>query len=537
MTYFLYQHQTKLKLLLTFFVCIFFTGSITAQISPGDLTKAHANLEGMSNCTKCHELGEKVYNSKCLDCHTEIKSLMNSGRGYHAGSEVKGKECYSCHSEHHGRNFRIINFDSKKFDHAKAGFELKGAHKKKDCKDCHQSKFINDAKLNKRSFTYLGLDTKCANCHEDFHQATLGDNCSDCHNNDAFKPASLFDHNKSRFKLTGSHDKVECIKCHPSEKRNGKDFKKFKSVAFTTCGSCHKDPHQGRFGGDCQSCHSTNSFQQINAGSFDHNKTKFPLAGKHRSVKCDNCHKEGLNKKLQFANCTDCHKDYHKGVFVADQKIKDCDECHTENGFTPSHFGVEQHNLVAFKLTGMHLAVPCITCHNKDDNEWKFRQIGLKCIDCHQNIHGKELTTRYLPDNECSSCHSSESWKTISFDHNKTDFKLQGKHLNAVCADCHNKKGETKSVFIFASVKANCEFCHTDIHFGQFRKGDSSDCSECHTYNDWKPEKFDHEKTRFSLQGAHQKLKCIQCHKIENQNGNSFVKFKLEDFKCASCHS
>ena len=103
-----------MKLVLLFIISVFCSYSF-AQISPGDLTKAHADLEGMSNCTKCHELGEKVYNSKCLDCHTEIKSLINSGKGYHSGTDVKGKECFSCHSEHHGRNFRIVNFDSKNF--------------------------------------------------------------------------------------------------------------------------------------------------------------------------------------------------------------------------------------------------------------------------------------------------------------------------------------------------------------------------------------------------------------------------------------
>ena len=173
------------------------------QISPGDLTKAHADLEGISNCTKCHEIGEKVLSSKCLDCHTEIKSLINANRGYHSYSEVKKRECASCHNEHHGRNFRIVNFNEDSFDHNKAGFKLTGAHSKKDCKDCHQSKFISDGNLKKKSKTYLGLNQKCASCHEDFHQGSLGTECSTCHSTEKFKPAANFDHNKTAFKLTG----------------------------------------------------------------------------------------------------------------------------------------------------------------------------------------------------------------------------------------------------------------------------------------------------------------------------------------------
>ena len=100
-----------------------FTLPIYSQISPGDLTTAHAKLEGISNCTKCHVLGEQVQVSKCLDCHKEIKALMDANRGYHSSSEVKGKNCWSCHSEHHGRNFRIVNFKRDGFDHSKAGFQ------------------------------------------------------------------------------------------------------------------------------------------------------------------------------------------------------------------------------------------------------------------------------------------------------------------------------------------------------------------------------------------------------------------------------
>ncbi|MGA8264330.1 MAG: hypothetical protein WB779_07810, partial [Ignavibacteriaceae bacterium] len=69
------------------------TANIYAQLSPGDLTKAHANLEGLSNCTKCHELGDKVTNTKCLDCHKDINSLLVKNMGYHSSPEVKNKEC------------------------------------------------------------------------------------------------------------------------------------------------------------------------------------------------------------------------------------------------------------------------------------------------------------------------------------------------------------------------------------------------------------------------------------------------------------
>ncbi len=45
---------------------------LAAQISPGALSSPHSHLEGISNCTQCHELGNKVSDNKCLACHTEI---------------------------------------------------------------------------------------------------------------------------------------------------------------------------------------------------------------------------------------------------------------------------------------------------------------------------------------------------------------------------------------------------------------------------------------------------------------------------------
>ena len=112
--------------------------SANAQISPGSLAAVHSHLEGMSNCTKCHELGDKVTNAKCLACHTELKARVDQNKGYHVSSEVRGKNCTNCHSDHHGVNFQILRFDKEKFNHNLAGFALTDAHAKKTCKDCHK---------------------------------------------------------------------------------------------------------------------------------------------------------------------------------------------------------------------------------------------------------------------------------------------------------------------------------------------------------------------------------------------------------------
>ena len=176
-------------LISTFFIPFFLliVSRLLAQISPGDLSEVHSALEGMSNCTQCHILGDKVSNEKCLACHIEVKERIDANKGYHSSSGVKGKSCVACHNDHHGRTFEIIRFEKEKFDHSLAGYELLGAHAKKSCADCHKSEFITDPKIKKKKYaSYLGLNTSCLSCHIDYHQNTLSRTCTDCHTFDNF---------------------------------------------------------------------------------------------------------------------------------------------------------------------------------------------------------------------------------------------------------------------------------------------------------------------------------------------------------------
>lgn len=529
---------TKIYFITAVILVLINTANSYAQLSPGDLTKAHANLEGLSNCTKCHVLGEKVTNEKCLDCHKEINSLIQKNIGYHASSEARNKNCSKCHSEHNGRDFQIIRFDENKFDHSTTGYVLKGKHSQIKCNECHQSKFIKDPDLKIRRNTFIGLTTNCNNCHEDVHQKTLGNNCINCHNFDSFKTATKFDHNTARFRLTGLHRSTDCVKCHKMETKNGRRFQSFTGLSFNRCISCHADVHRGKFGKTCENCHNTSGFKNIKTSSFDHSRTNFPLAGKHRYVKCSDCHGVKLASRPKYKFCTDCHKDYHKGQFTKNNVVTDCSKCHNVYGFSPSTFTIEKHNTTKFALVGSHLAVSCIGCHKTGTEDWNFNFSSQKCIACHKNVHGTEITYKFLGNNNCENCHNVERWNKISFDHSKTKFALEGKHKTVDCRNCHTYKISADKVgYKFASLKTNCESCHNDIHNGQFKAAGQTDCSNCHLFDSWKTLKFDHENTKFSLKGAHSKLKCIQCHKPVDNNGVLFIKYKLEEFKCADCHT
>lgn len=525
------------NILIVIFFGIMLVNPLLAQISPGELAEVHAHLEGISNCTKCHHLGEKVLNENCLACHTEIKSRVDQQKGYHASAEIRGKECFSCHNDHHGRKFEIIRFDKEKFDHKLTGYELLGAHAKKTCKDCHKTEFITDQKIKDKKFTYLGLNTACSTCHDDYHQNTLSKKCDDCHNNELFKPAPKFDHSKAKFQLLGKHKTVDCLKCHKTETRNEKKFQEFAGLKFSNCTSCHKDVHENKFGQDCKQCHSEDSFHTIKGiSNFDHDKTNFKLEEKHKTVACKSCHKTNLTDPLKYARCTDCHSDYHNKQFEKEGVSPDCNECHSIKGFSGSSFTIEKHNAGSFKIEGAHLATPCFECHKKQE-KWSFREIGTRCSDCHEDIHKDKINTKYYPETDCRNCHDVETWKKVSFEHSKTKFELLGVHQKQSCKACHfPKDNEGKEQQRFSGLETACANCHNDKHFKQFETNGDTDCKRCHQFDNWKIPTFDHNKTRFVLDGNHKNVACNKCHKEKQIEQTIFVQYKFEDFKCETCH-
>ena len=215
--------NTKYYLLIVILTTSFLT-QVYAQVSPGDLAKSHAHLEGISNCTQCHSVGKEVTREKCLACHKEIKAEIDAHKGFHSSKEVGMKNCAVCHSDHHGRNFDMIRLDKKKFNHNLTGFALKGEHAKQECAACHTPERIKDPVLKKRKGTFLGLSQNCLSCHDDYHQGHLSKNCTECHNFTSWKNATGFDHNKTRFPLLGKHRTVKCIDCHKMEIVNGKKY-------------------------------------------------------------------------------------------------------------------------------------------------------------------------------------------------------------------------------------------------------------------------------------------------------------------------
>jgi len=527
----------KFKHVLFPFVALFLSLQSFAQLSPGELSKAHAHLEGISNCTQCHILGEKVSDTKCLDCHSLLNKRIELGKGYHVSSEVKGKACIECHSDHHGLKFEMIRFDKKTFKHDLTGFPLTGAHQKNDCKACHQTKYISDKNIAKKEYTYLGLGTSCLSCHQDYHQESLSSDCMACHDMDQFAPASKFQHSKTKFPLEGKHQKVDCDQCHKIEIVNGERFQNFKGLEFKTCTACHIDVHKNKFGNKCTECHSVNSFRSLNAlNNFDHNRSNFKLEGKHKNVDCKTCHTGSYTKPIAHKRCSNCHQDIHEGQFRKNNQSPDCKLCHTVEGFASSTFTIEDHNQSKFVLEGAHLATACFACHQKDD-KWRFKGIGESCVDCHENIHKGFLKERFYPQENCENCHAVSSWSDVEFDHQRTAFKLLGAHSLQTCRACHFRQDDPTHVKQqFTGFDNDCLSCHQDEHRKQFDIEGKTNCLKCHNFINWQASEFNHDNTQFKLEGEHLKQPCSACHKEVEENQITYKQYKLKDFQCATCH-
>ncbi len=532
---------------------LLFTVSAFAQISPGPFTSAHANLEGITNCTSCHTFGRQISNVKCLSCHKEIDTRIRDNVGYHA--TVKSKECAECHQEHLGRNYEIVRFDTSSFDHSIVGFVLDGKHKTIGCRACHNPAHVVAADVRKLpsaqlQSTYLGLSPTCSSCHQDVHKGQFSQACSSCHGTQEWKPASKFDHDKTDYPLTGRHKTVACYSCHNQKMDDGQTVK-YTGLAFSSCGSCHSDPHKGAFKEACSTCHTTETFFRVTGGNFDHSKTLFPLLGKHAQVKCAQCHQEDPKKKdisgslgfhiTRFKECSDCHADAHAGQFDSASGGDKCERCHNVEGFTPSTYTISDHQKTPFPLEGAHLAVACTDCHLAHKvNAPSTRQFiwagRITCVTCHSDVHGGQFAK--LMTDGCVTCHTTLSWQKLVFSHDKTSFPLRGKHVVIACSACHARPKNSNLPAKYVGLDTHCYSCHQDAHAGQFAFDGVTHCSNCHASDSWKNIIFNHDtQSDFPLTGKHIGVPCAKCHPTVEIDHKPVVKYRPIGTRCIDCHS
>jgi hypothetical protein len=539
-----------------------FTRPGLAQLSPGELSRAHAALDSSGGCLECHSAGRGVDPGRCLSCHGLLGERIAAAAGLHAGADHR--RCETCHIEHYGREFELVWWGDRgesAFDHAEAGYPLAGAHRGLGCRECHQSsKIARPARLTAAGKdldrTWLGLSTDCASCHEDPHAGQLGGRgCADCHGQQAWRPAADFDHDPTGFPLTGRHLGIACAGCHGAEAGIGGDRGQTVPVRFTglqaSCVGCHSDPHRGRLGRECATCHTTAGWDRVDTGRFAHDRTRFPLTGLHRDVACHRCHPPGKTLRVAgFESCATCHADVHAGQFRARDDGGACATCHDTKGFVPSRFTVRGHSATRFPLEGAHRAVLCAVCHRPalagreahglapaevggPAAAGVFRIDATGCGDCHRDPHGGTAGASAGAAG-CRACHNQDDWKSVTFDHDATGFTLAGAHRPVSCGGCH-------PALVFArrsAGPAGCRDCHGDPHRGQLdRPGRPAACDSCHLVEGWTPTTFDHDRdAAFLLEGAHRRAACDACHVAETIDGRPTVRYRPLPTACSGCH-
>ncbi len=559
-------------------------GIVNKLFGPGPLTLGHKNLEhGGSDCLKCHDTGNGVPNNKCLTCHTRVQSSITKGDTLHA--RVKEQPCISCHTDHKGRNFNPTQVDRKAFDHAKTGFPLTGSHQKVKCEKCHTQQHKNKAG-KAVGMEFLGLKQSCVACHkkDDIHhfppkQARL--ECSVCHNTTTWKEVTKiaskgFDHKKETgYELVGKHAQIKCDACHLDKLTNKAKYS-FPELPKEKCLSCHADQHKDKLSakfrnGTCEQCHTQTDWK---IERFDHALAGYPLNGAHAKLPCVDCHKQGnAHKALKdfkwtgaSASCVGCHKDFHGFGEEKNPKLGEltnCVHCHTEMDWRRDLLFSHDKD-TRYPITGKHKQVPCFECHKPKSGgpskkpftprTYDFKALQSKtCETCHKNPHPASAAKAFR-EAPCAGCHTTDGWKSVGgagakggFNHSTmTKFVLDGDHAKLTCNQCHMKGG--KEVYNFPGEdKKFCVTCHASPHKDQFSARFPADaCATCHNTSAFKRLLgFDHDKTRFHLEGAHVKVgECRDCHTptdrtLASKPPRPAGKFQFEhpeaDF-CVDCH-
>lgn len=325
------------------------------------LTGAHATTD----CGLCHS-GQRYKDTPttCIACHR----IDDAHQG------ARGEDCKSCHS--------TKEWKEPTFDHLKrTGFALTAGHAKVACQACHTGN--NFEKTNGKT---------CVDCHrsDDAHKGRNGPECKDCHSTSSWT-SSRFDHAKqTKFALNGAHSTLTCVACHKGAAKTEKLDK--------ACVACHRedDAHKEALGTDCAACHGEKEWRADIR--FDHDLTKFPLAGLHATTACVACHADRKFRGTPVA-CLDCHRkdDVHKGALG-----KACQDCHTPNDWRIWTF--DHDTRTDFPLTGAHSTLRCASCHVRPPGEG--RPMSDDCGTCHRrdDVHGGQFGS------DCARCHNTRTF-------------------------------------------------------------------------------------------------------------------------------
>ena len=172
------------------------TVSVDHDLTDYPLAGAHISVQ----CSSCHIDKQWIgLDTACYTCHVT--------KDAHEGQN--GVQCEICHQE--------AAWSETIFDHADTALPLAGGHAGITCESCHVE------------VEFAGISPACAECHVDpeFHAGYFGTECGNCHNADAWVPATHWRPHDD-FPLNHGGGSPSCKTCHPS------------TLATYTCYGCHR---------------------------------------------------------------------------------------------------------------------------------------------------------------------------------------------------------------------------------------------------------------------------------------------------------
>jgi hypothetical protein len=249
--------------------------------------------------------------------------------------------------------------------------------------------------------------------------------------------------------------------------------------------------------------------------SFDHAKTGFILRDVHTTLKCEQCHVDGIFKNTP-RECAGCHA---IGTRVAAtpkpvnhvQTTLPCDTCH-----------VSQTSFLVKSFKHVGVTNNCNTCHN------------------HQSLGVKSKPANHFPTLQpCENCHTN----TTTF----TSWKMDHTGITSGCASCH--QGQFAGVVSIPAMHIptsgqDCSTCHAGTvtflgavysHAGVI----ANSCNTCHngSYPGVKSQPATHIPTPAGTF-------CDTCHTQSSTNnytsflGASFhASYSATAGSCSTCHS
>ena len=233
----------------------------------------------------------------------------------------------------------------------------------------------------------------------------------------------------------------------------------------------------------CDACHTPSGWSPA---KFAHDKTGFPLQGRHVTVACGSCHRRDWQDPVP-QSCAGCHTDPHTQEFGML-----CRSCHTEADWQPL-FLVDAHRRTNFPLSGRHATLPCEECH-VEKRDRTFTRVTVACATCHARDAARATTTtldhRLLPAT-CQSCHVPTAFSPARLREHDACFPLGGTvHAPVRCTECHDARAVAGS-----RLTGSC-------------RGVTVRCAECHAHQKAKSDR-QHEGI---LGYSHTSERCAGCH-------------------------